>query len=93
MGKIDKLAKMLDHSVLHPSMTDDDLKRECEVAKKYNVASVCVKPYAVKDAVKYLKDSEVLVGCVVGFPAGNSAIEVKRFETETACKDGDITNK
>ncbi|MFD1316613.1 deoxyribose-phosphate aldolase [Namhaeicola litoreus] len=88
MGKIDKLAKMIDHSVLHPTMTDDDLKRECEVAKKYNVASVCVKPYAVKDAVQYLKGSDVLVGCVIGFPAGNSSIHVKVFETETACKDG-----
>lgn len=90
MGKIDKLAKMLDHSVLHPTMTDTDLKRECEVAKKYKVASVCVKPYAVKDAVKFLKNSDVLVGCVIGFPAGNSAIEVKRFEAETACKDGAV---
>ena len=90
MDKIEKLAKMLDHSVLHPSKTDDDLKRECEVAKKYNVASVCVKPYAVKDAVNYLKGSDVFVGCVICFPAGNSAIEVKRFETETACKDGAV---
>jgi deoxyribose-phosphate aldolase len=40
------LAKMIDHSILHPTMTDEDLKRECEVARKYDVASVCVKPYA-----------------------------------------------
>ena len=48
--KVTDLAKMIDHSILHPTMTDDDLKRECEVAKKYHVASVCVKPYAVKQA-------------------------------------------
>ena len=90
MNKVTELAKMIDHSILHPTLTDDDLRRECEVAKKYNVASVCVKPYAVKQAVELLKGSDVLVGCVIGFPAGNSAIEVKVFETETACKDGAV---
>ena len=55
------LAKMIDHSILHPTMTDDDLRRECGVAKKYEVASVCVKPYAVKQAVDLLKGSNVLV--------------------------------
>lgn len=85
-----KLAKMIDHSILHPTLTDADLRRECEVAKKYNVASVCVKPYAVKLAVDLLKDSDVLVGCVIGFPAGNSTIGVKVYEAETACKDGAV---
>ena len=83
-----KLAKMIDHSILHPTMTDEDLKRECEVAKKYDVASVCVKPYAVKQASDLLNESDIKVGCVIGFPAGNSAIEVKVFEAENACKDG-----
>ncbi len=84
------LAKMIDHSILHPTLTDEDLQRECAVALKYNVASVCVKPYAVKLAVDLLKGSDVLVGCVIGFPAGNSAIEVKVFEAETACNDGAV---
>ena len=87
---VHQLAKMIDHSILHPTMTDADLKRECEVARKYDVASVCVKPYAVKQAVEFLKGSDVLVGCVIGFPAGNSAIAVKVFEAETACKDGAV---
>lgn len=90
MVKISELAKMIDHSILHPTLTDADLKRECEVAAKYKVASVCVKPYAVKQAVEWLRGSDVLVGCVIGFPAGNSAIEVKVFETETACNDGAV---
>ena len=84
------LAKMIDHSILHPTLTDEDLQRECAVALKYNVASVCVKPYAVKQVVDLLKGSDVLVGCVIGFPAGNSAIEVKVFEAETACNDGAV---
>jgi deoxyribose-phosphate aldolase len=83
-----KLAKMIDHSILHPTMTDEDLRRECEIARKYDVASVCVKPYAVKQAVELLKGSNVPVGCVIGFPAGNAAIPVKVFEAENACKDG-----
>jgi deoxyribose-phosphate aldolase len=90
MSKTRELAKMIDHSILHPTMTDEDLKRECEVAKKYDVASVCVKPYAVPQAVELLKESDVLVGCVIGFPAGNSAIDVKIFETVKACKDGAV---
>jgi deoxyribose-phosphate aldolase len=90
MNKVKELAKMIDHSILHPTMTDEDLRRECEVAKKYDVASVCVKPYAVKQSVELLKGTDVLVGCVIGFPSGNSAIEVKVFETEVACNDGAV---
>jgi deoxyribose-phosphate aldolase len=90
MSKVRALAKMIDHSILHPTLTDDDLRRECEVAKKYDVASVCVKPYAVKQAADLLKGSDVLVGCVIGFPAGNSSVQVKVFEAETACKDGAV---
>lgn len=90
MTKVQEIAKMIDHSILHPTYTDADLRRECEVAKKYDVASVCVKPYAVKLAVELLKGSDVLVGCVIGFPSGNSAIPVKVFEAEQACKDGAV---
>ena len=90
MSKTRELAKMIDHSILHPTMTDEDLKRECEVAKKYDVASVCVKPYNVPLAVESLKGTDVLVGCVIGFPAGNSAIDVKVFEAVKACKDGAV---
>ena len=90
MTKVQELAKMIDHSILHPTMTDEDLKRECLIAKKYDVASVCVKPYMVKQAKEFLEGSTVLVGSVIGFPAGNSTIQVKVFETETACKDGAV---
>ena len=90
MSKVHELAKMIDHSILHPTLTDEDLKRECEVAKKYNVASVCVKPYMVSSAVALLKDTNVLVGCVIGFPAGNSKIAVKVFETDYVAKEADL---
>lgn len=89
-SKVKELAKMIDHSILHPSLTDADLKRECELAEEYQVASVCVKPYAVPLTASLLKNSDVLVGCVIGFPSGNSAIEVKVFETKIACRDGAV---
>lgn len=88
MSKVHELAKMIDHSILHPTHTDEDLRKQCEIAKEFNVASVCVKPYAVRLAKECLKGSEVEVGCVIGFPHGNSSLEVKVFETEMACKDG-----
>ncbi len=79
---------MIDHSILQPTHTDEDLKRHCNIAKKHNVASVCVKPYAVKQAVQILKGSEVTIGCVIGFPHGNSLTAVKMYEAEQACFDG-----
>jgi deoxyribose-phosphate aldolase len=88
--KVYNLAKMIDHSILHPTMTDEDLRREIEVAMKYDVASVCVKPYMVRQAVNLLKNSNVLVGCVIGFPAGNSTVAVKVYEAENACHDGAV---
>ena len=88
MTTVRELAKMIDHSILQPTHTDDDLKKHCEIALKYDVASVCVKPYAVKQAVELLKGSDVKTGCVIGFPHGNSLTSVKVFEAEQACKDG-----
>jgi deoxyribose-phosphate aldolase len=84
----EQLAKMLDHSLLHPTMTDAELEAGCRVAARYGVASVCIKPYAVRQAVAWLQGSGVLVGCVIGFPHGNAATEAKRHETELACRDG-----
>jgi deoxyribose-phosphate aldolase len=88
MTIVKNLAKMIDHSILNPAHTDKDLAKQCEVARKYDVASVCVKPYAVKAAVQNLKGSSVKVGCVIGFPHGNSSTKVKVFEAEEACYDG-----
>lgn len=84
----EQLAKMIDHSLLHPTMTDQELEDGCRLAAKYGVASVCIKPYAVKRAAELLKGTGVLVGAVIGFPHGNSTTEAKRYETELACRDG-----
>jgi len=82
------LAKMIDHSLLHPTMTDEVLREGCEVARQYDVASVCIKPYAVKMAKKLLAGTDVKTGTVIGFPHGNSTKEIKVMEAEKACKDG-----
>lgn len=87
---IREIAKMIDHSLLHPTLTDADLRDGCELAMKYDVASVCVKPYAVRMAAELLAGSEVLVGTVIGFPHGNSSTSIKVAETEQACRDGAV---
>jgi len=85
---VTELAKMIDHSLLHPTMTDEELRLGCELAVSYDTASVCIKPYAVAVAVDLLKRSNVKVGTVIGFPHGNSSIEIKAKESKRACKDG-----
>ena len=83
-----ELAKMIDHSLLHPTMTDAELDAGCKLAAQFQVASVCIKPYAVRRAAALLEGSGVLVGAVVGFPHGSSSTEAKRYETALACADG-----
>jgi deoxyribose-phosphate aldolase len=84
----EELAGMIDHSLLHPTLTDAELDEGCRLACQYGVASVCLKPYHVRRAAELLKGTRVIVGAVVGFPHGNSATDVKRYETELACRDG-----
>lgn len=82
------LAKMIDHSLLHPTMTDRELEDGCRLAARYGVASVCIKPYAVRRAAELLRGTGVLVGAVIGFPHGNSCTEANRHETALACRGG-----
>ena len=83
-----EMAKMIDHSLLHPTMTDQDLHDGCKIAALYQVASVCIKPYAVRLAAELLRGTGVLVGAVIGFPHGSNSTAVKCFETAEACRDG-----
>ena len=82
------LAKMIDHSLLHPTMTDAEILKGCEVARRYDVATVCVKPYAVKMAKESLAGSRVGICSVIGFPHGNNTTPIKVAETEQAIRDG-----
>jgi deoxyribose-phosphate aldolase len=85
-----ELAQMIDHSLLHPTLTDRELEEGCRLAARYGVASVCIKPYAVRRAAELLAGSGVRVGAVIGFPHGSSATDAKRQETALACADGAV---
>jgi deoxyribose-phosphate aldolase len=69
-------------------LTDADLEAGCKLAAEYDVASVCIKPYAVKQAVKWLAGSNVLVGTTIGFPHGGHLTAVKVYESQQAIADG-----
>ena len=84
----EQLAKVIDHSLLKPELTEEDVVAGCELAHRYHTATVCVKPCHVKLAAEVLKDSDVLVSTVVGFPHGSNLTEVKVLEAEKAMDDG-----
>ena len=86
--RYEELARMIDHALLHPTMTDAEVKEGCRLADRYGVATVCVKPYHVPLACQILQNSAVQVSCVIGFPAGNSATETKVAEARLACQQG-----
>src|SRR5579884_2686489 len=83
-----EIAKMMDHSLLQPTLTDADLEAGCRLAREYGVASVCIKPYAVRQAAAWLAGSGVAVGTTIGFPHGGHLTAVKVFEAERAMDDG-----
>jgi deoxyribose-phosphate aldolase len=84
------LAKMIDHSLLQPVLTDAELEAGCRLAREYAVASVCIKPYAVKAAAGWLKGSTVLVGTTIGFPQGGHVTAIKVAEAQQAMADGAV---
>lgn len=81
-------AVYIDHTLLKPEATKDQIIALCEEAKKYSFASVCVNPTWVKNAAEQLKGSDVKVCTVIGFPLGANTPEVKAFETKDAIENG-----
>lgn len=82
------IASLIDHTLLKPDATADQIAQLCFEARKYQFASVCVNPTHVKLCAELLQGTEVKVCTVIGFPLGASAPEVKAFEAQTALKDG-----
>jgi deoxyribose-phosphate aldolase len=82
------VARMIDHTILKPDATPDQIAQLCFEARKYEFASVCVNPTHVKLCAELLRGSPVKVCTVVGFPLGASSTAVKVYETETALRDG-----
>ncbi|MDQ1658526.1 MAG: deoxyribose-phosphate aldolase [Cryptosporangiaceae bacterium] len=85
---IDQVAKMIDHSLLRPELTADEVAAGCALAARLRVASVCVRPCDVLPAVHQLRGTGVEVGTVVGFPHGSTATEIKAAEAALAVAQG-----
>jgi len=84
----DDIAKMIDHSLLHPALSEAELEKGCQAALDYDVASVCVMPYFLSRCAKMLRGSTVKAGTTVGFPHGGHAASVKVAEAQQALDDG-----
>lgn len=86
--KASDIAAMIDHSLLHPTMSEQTVIDGCKLALKYQTATVCVKPCDVPVAAKVLSGSPVLVTTVIGFPHGCHSTETKVFEARQAIQQG-----
>lgn len=86
----EQLAKVIDHSLLRPELTDREVIEGCELALKYHTATVCVKPCHVCLAVRLLAGTDVKVSTVVGFPHGSSLTAIKTAEARAAMDDGAV---
>ncbi len=81
-------AKMIDHSLLNPTMDHRQLEEGCQLALAYDVASVCIMPYYLKRCAEILTGSTVQPSTTIGFPHGGHTSEIKRAEAERAVEDG-----
>jgi deoxyribose-phosphate aldolase len=88
MVTYDEIAGMIDHSLLNPTLTDQDIIEGCKIAMEYRVATVCVRPSDVISAKKILENSKVATTTVIGFPHGTTTTDVKIFEAKEAIKNG-----
>jgi len=86
----EQLAKVIDHSLLKPELTEAEVLAGCELAAQYHVATVCVKPCHVLLAKEALKDSDVVVSTVIGFPHGSNRTPVKVAEANLAMDEGAV---
>lgn len=84
----EQVAKTIDHAVLKPEFTIEDLQKHARICIENNVFSMCVKPCDISTAKELLKNSDVKVSCVLSFPHGADAIPVKAFQAKQAIEDG-----
>jgi deoxyribose-phosphate aldolase len=84
------VAKMIDHSLLRPVIPVDELEAGCRLARRYDVASVCILPYSLARCAGLLAGSTVVPSTTIGFPHGGQATRVKVFEAEQALADGGL---
>ena len=82
------ISKMIDHSLLNPSLTVEELEAGCQLALRYDVASVCIIPYYAARCAKLLRGSTVQPSTTIGFPHGGHHTDIKLAEAERALGDG-----
>lgn len=82
------IAKMIDHSLLNPTMDQAQLEAGCKLALDYNVASVCIMPYYLKRCSEILRGSDVMASTTIGFPHGGHTTAIKKAEAIRAIDDG-----
>jgi deoxyribose-phosphate aldolase len=82
------ISKMIDHSLLQPTLTAAELETGCKLALAYDVASVCILPYYLKRCAEILRGSTVKASTTIGFPHGGHATETKAAEARQAIADG-----
>ena len=82
------IAKMIDHSLLNPSLTTQELEDGCALAARYNVASVCILPYYLARCAELLAGTTVHASTTIGFPHGGHTTAIKLAEARQALKDG-----
>ena len=85
---VNELAKMIDHTLLKPFISNEDLRKHCEDAIKYNFKTVAINNAPVPFCKKFLEGTDILCDAAVGFPLGQSTIETKVFETQDVIKKG-----
>jgi deoxyribose-phosphate aldolase len=88
LTKYEDLAKMIDHSLLRPELTGEQVAEGCRIARQYQVANVTVRPCDVDFAVRQMEGSGVLVGSVAGFPHGSSTTAAKLYESRDLLRRG-----
>jgi len=82
------IAKMIDHSLLNPALSDREIEQGCRLARQYDVASACIMPYYLKRCAEILKGSQVMPTTTIGFPHGGHVTTIKLVEAEQALDDG-----
>lgn len=85
---MNNLSKIIDHTLLKPEATENDIKTLCLEAKKYDFYAICINPTYVRFAKEQLRDSNIKLATVIGFPLGSTTKEVKAYEAEKAIRDG-----
>jgi len=82
------IAKMMEHSVLRPELSEEDVRAGCDLARQYGIAAICVRPCDADLAVRWMEGSGVAVGSVAGYPFGSSTTSVKLYETRDLLRRG-----